>query len=226
MKIDKRTQLTIAYAILAVLLLLSMQNYLGGHVDNVAYSEFRQWVKQGEVKECTFTGEYIRGTVYQGGQDRSFVTTRVEDSDLVPLLEEHDVKYSKQPDNTWFSTLLSWILPAVIFVGIWMFMARRMTGGSSGLMAIGKSKAKMVLKQTIETYLDQFPDCIEKTIAFETAYGLKIQDTRMSKKLFSTQMQSMFNRKLIQLKKQGVLQELVLVEKYGGTLKREKAIGI
>jgi hypothetical protein len=32
----------------------------------------------------------------------------------------------------------------------------------------------------------------------------------------------MYDRKLIQLKKQGVLQELRLVEKYGGALKRQK----
>jgi len=90
-------------------------------------------------------------------------------------------------------------------------------------LGIGKSKAKMVLKQTIEIYLDQFPGYIEKTIAFEKEYNLKIQDTRMSKKLFSTQMQSMYDRKFIQLKKQGVLQDLGLVEKYGGALKRQKA---
>ena len=88
-------------------------------------------------------------------------------------------------------------------------------------LGIGKSKAKMVLKQTIEIYLDQFPGYIEKTIAFEKEYDLKIQDTRMSKKLFSTQMQSMYNRKLIQLKKQGVLQDLGLVKKYGGTLQNQ-----
>lgn len=90
-------------------------------------------------------------------------------------------------------------------------------------LGIGKSKAKRVLKQTLEIYLDQFPNYIEKTIAFEKEYDLKIQDTRMSKKLFSTQIQSMYDRKLIQLKKQGVLQDLGLVEKYGGTLQSEKA---
>ena len=80
----------------------------------------------------------------------------------------------------------------------------------------------MALKQTIEIYLDKFPEYIEKTIDFEKVYDLEIQDTRMSKKLFSTQMKSMYDRKLIQLKKQGVLQDLGLVEKYGGALKRQK----
>ena len=89
-------------------------------------------------------------------------------------------------------------------------------------LGIGKSKAKIVLNQTIDIYLEQFPSYIQKTIDFEKKYDLKIQDTRMSKKLFSTQMQSMHDRKLIQLKKQGVLQDLGLVEKYGGILQSEK----
>ena len=91
-------------------------------------------------------------------------------------------------------------------------------------LGIGKSKAKIVLKQTIEIYLDRFPAYIDKTVAFEAEYDLKIQDTRLGKKRFSAQLQSLYDRKLIQLKKQGVLQELALIEKYGGTLKRQKAV--
>ena len=86
-------------------------------------------------------------------------------------------------------------------------------------LGIGKSKAKMVLKQTIEIYLDRFPAYIDKTVAFGTKHDLKIQDTRLGKKRFSAQLQSLYDRKLIQLKKQGVLQELGLLEKYGGALK-------
>jgi len=89
-------------------------------------------------------------------------------------------------------------------------------------LGIGKSKAKIVLNQTIDTYLERFPYYIQKTIAFEKEYDLKIQNTRMSKKRFSTQIQSMYDRQLIQLKKQGVLQALGLIDKYGGILQREK----
>ncbi len=148
MKIDKKTQLSIAYAIMALLVLLSMQNFFGRQVDSVAYSDFRQWVREGRVSELTFRGEHIRGTVFENGHERSFVTTRVDaDKELIPLLEESGVRYAKQPDHTWFTTLMSWILPAVFFVGIWMLMARRMGGGSGGLMSIGKSKAKVYMEK-------------------------------------------------------------------------------
>jgi cell division protease FtsH len=147
MKIDKKTQLTIAYVILTVLLLISLNNYFTAQVDEVSYSEFRQWIEEGMIEECNIGTESIRGLVRDGAEARSFVTVRVEDPGLVELLEENQVKFSGQNENTFLTQLLSWILPAVVFVGIWMFMARRMGGGSGGLMSIGKSKAKVYMEK-------------------------------------------------------------------------------
>ena len=89
-------------------------------------------------------------------------------------------------------------------------------------LEIGKSKAKQVIKNTIEIFLDNFPLYIQKTIDFENSYDIEIQNTRISKKKFSASLTSMYQRRMIQLKKQGVLQELGLVEKYGGILKRQR----
>ena len=89
-------------------------------------------------------------------------------------------------------------------------------------LKIGKIKAKQVIKKSIETFLDNFPRYIQKTIAFENEHHIEIQNTRHSKKRFSGSLESVYQRKVIQLKKQGVLQELGLVEKYGGVLGREK----
>jgi len=50
MKFDKKTQLSIAYAILTLLLLLSLQNYFSTQVENVPYSQFRHWVQDGQVE--------------------------------------------------------------------------------------------------------------------------------------------------------------------------------
>ncbi len=147
MKFEKKTQLSVAYAILTLLLLLSLQNYFENQVDNVPYSQFRQWVVDGQVTECSIGSEFIRGKALLAGSERSFVTSRVDDAGLVDLLDKNQVRYGGTVENTWFTTLLSWILPAVIFVGIWMFMARRMGGGSGGLMSIGKSKAKVYMEK-------------------------------------------------------------------------------
>jgi len=147
MKIDKRTQLSIAYAVLTVLLLLLMQSYFEGPVTNLTYSQFRRWVTDGKISECFIGTNAITGRYYDEGGDRPFVVTSVDDPGLVDLLLENGVELSGKDENTWFSLLMSWILPALIFVGIWMFMIRRMGGGSGGLMSIGKSKAKVYMEK-------------------------------------------------------------------------------
>lgn len=89
-------------------------------------------------------------------------------------------------------------------------------------IGVPKTKAKITIKQTIKTFLDTFPLYIQKTIKFENEHQLKIRDTRIKYKRFSTPMRSMYERKIIELKKQGVLQALGLVKKYGGVLKRQR----
>jgi cell division protease FtsH len=73
------------------------------------------------------------------------VTTRVEDPGLVPELEAARVRFTGHVANTWLATLLSWILPAVIFVGLWMFVMKRMNP-QNGLMSLGKSRAKVYVQ--------------------------------------------------------------------------------
>ena len=146
MKFEKKTQLSIAYAILTLLLLLSVQNYFANQVESLPYSQFREWIKSGQVIECTFSGEFIRGRANVDGREISFRTATIDDPELIGLLEEHQVEFTREPSNNWFTQLLSWILPALIFVGIWLFIIRRMSGGG-GLMSIGKSKAKVYMEK-------------------------------------------------------------------------------
>ena len=149
MRLDRKTQLTIAYAILAVLLLLVVQSSLEGQVDTVKYSEFRQWLVNGRIVECAIGEDEISGRYYSEGGDetRRFTVTRIEDPDLVKLLQEHVPDYTGRRESALLTSLLGWVLPLLFFVAIWMFMARRLSGGSGGLMSIGKSKAKVYMEK-------------------------------------------------------------------------------
>ena len=85
---------------------------------------------------------------------KQFVTTRVT-PDLATVLDKHHVTYSGEIPSTWLTDILSWVLPAVIFFGLWMFVIRRFGQGAGGLMAIGKSRAKIyVEKDTKVTFAD------------------------------------------------------------------------
>ena len=147
MKLDKRTQLSIAYAILTVLLLVAMQNYFDDQVEKPSYSEFRRWVEEGQIKSCHIGSEEITGTYFDGGGERAFSVARIDDDSLIDLLLQNGVEVAGTRENLWLQALVSWVLPALIFVGIWMFMAKRLGGGSGGLMSIGKSKAKVYMEK-------------------------------------------------------------------------------
>ncbi|MBN98145.1 MAG: cell division protein FtsH [Gemmatimonadetes bacterium] len=140
---DKKTQLSLAYVVLFVLLVLYVQNSFVSPVQELDYGQFREWVEVGKVQECTITGETIRGVSDEG----PFITVRVDpDPGLIEFLRKYGVSFKGEKEH-WLTSLLGWLLPILIFFGIWMFMARRMGGGSGGLMSIGKSKAKVYMEK-------------------------------------------------------------------------------
>ena len=73
------------------------------------------------------------------------------DSDLSRKLTEHNVKFSGQVENTFFRTLLSWVVPVFLFFGLWYLLMRRMQAGQAGMMQFGKNKAKIIGEKDIET---------------------------------------------------------------------------
>src|SRR5512136_441568 len=170
---QNQRRFSIWYFVAAFFVLLAVENFLMGAItENLTYNEFKALLKAGKVTEVTLTDKVITGRLKQegldgllppekikdiqrfGGGEQRFVVVRVDDSGLVKELEEAKVKFAGRLESTWFTTLLSWILPALIFVGIWMFFMKRM-GAASGLVSLGKSKAKVYMeKQTGVTFQD------------------------------------------------------------------------
>lgn len=83
-----------------------------------------------------------------------------------------------------------------------------------------KKEARKITK----IFLQKMPEYIQKVQEFEKTYPLLMQQTRDSKSnvTFSKRLTSMFENKIIQLKKNGIIQELELVEDAGGLLNAEK----
>ena len=156
---DKKSQINFWFVIVALLGLLLIQNLYSQYtqVEPIPYSRFQHLLEQGSVAEIAITEHQIFGTLKEKNADgfKDFVTTRVE-PDLAEVLDKHNVVYTGVVQSTWLRDLLSWIVPTAIFVGIWLFVIRRM--GSSmggGLMSIGKSHAKVfVEKETKVTFDD------------------------------------------------------------------------
>jgi cell division protease FtsH len=118
-------------------------------VETVPYSRFNQLVNDGKVDEVTVSQDTIRGTLKQALPDgrRAFVTNRV-DPQLAEKLQSHGVSVTGASSGGLFATLLSWVLPAVIFYLVWMYLFRHVADrrGFGGLMSIGKSRAKVYVE--------------------------------------------------------------------------------
>ena len=161
----KQQHFSIGYFILAFVALLVVQSVLfAPHTENLSYNEFKALVNRGKVTDLVLDRQTITGTLSPEGLEgvlpkdkieelkrygkgtHRFVTARVEDPGLVPELEAAKVRFSGRVENTWFAVLLSWVLPALIFFGLWAFLIRRMNP-QSGLMAIGKSRAKVYVER-------------------------------------------------------------------------------
>jgi cell division protease FtsH len=157
---EKKQQIHFWYVIAAVLLMLFIQSlYLQRtKLTPIPYSQFETLLDQNKIKEVAITQNRIQGTLKDADPDglKDFVTTRVQPPELAESLTKHGVTYSGVVESHWIADLLSWILPAIFFVGIWMFAIRRMgQGGLGGLMTIGKSRAKVyVEKETKVTFGD------------------------------------------------------------------------
>ncbi len=126
-------------------------------IETIPYSQFETYLEDGAIAEVVIGSSTISGTFTTPQEGKTgFLTTPVP-PDLAERLSETGVTFSGKVENTWFTTLLSWVLPALLFVGIWLFLIRRMGGGQSmgGMMSIGKSKAKVYVESdTKVTFAD------------------------------------------------------------------------
>ncbi len=153
---EKKYHLSIWYFVLALGLLVIVQEmYVAStHLNEVPYSQFKQWLAEEQVAEVSMTETVIQGTLKPDDADGDrqwFKTIRVDDPDLVRLLEEHDVEFAGVIVSTVWRDVASWVIPILIFVGVWTWLLRKMgQGAGGGFMRIGQSKAKIYVEKDIK----------------------------------------------------------------------------
>ena len=113
-----------------------------GKMPEVSYSEFMTKVKAHEIKEVEIKGNELTATPNEGAK---FTLVAPSDDALVGTLLSNNVKVTgRQVEGTSFwQNLLFSLLPILLLVGLWFFMMRQMNGGKSGVMSVGKSKARL-----------------------------------------------------------------------------------
>ncbi len=133
----------------ALLLFSSLFPNQNMQIPRVPYSLFIDQVNDGEVKRAYITQEQIRYELNgaEEGAPSVLATTPIFDMDLPQRLESKGVEFAAAPPKkpNFFSTVLSWVVPPLIFILVLQFFARRSMGGggAQGALSFTKSKAKV-----------------------------------------------------------------------------------
>ncbi|WP_050626040.1 ATP-dependent zinc metalloprotease FtsH [Bradyrhizobium viridifuturi] len=137
-----------------------MQWYLttGSTVETIPYSRFEELVAQGAVTDVVVGKETIEGKLKDklANGKSAFVTARV-DLPLAEKLASKGISVTGAPSDGWLGNVVSWVVPLIVLYGFWFFMAGRFGDrqGVSGVMGIGKSRAKVYVEKDIKvTFAD------------------------------------------------------------------------
>ena len=180
----------------------------------IKYSEMVDMVEKDQVKEILFKDSTIYITPVDGytyteeveegstAQPKSYTqsketqltlfTKQLSDSQLLPLLEEHNVAYTgyyKAQLSPVLTFMANYVLPIIIMVSLFMLVMRILSksgGGFGGIGSVGKSNAKVYMeKSTGVTFKDvagqdEAKESLEEIIDFlhnpgrYTAIGAKL----------------------------------------------------
>jgi cell division protease FtsH len=175
---EKPIRFTIWYFLAFMLLVLVFQTYVVGNRSvNVSYSEFRRLLDMKAVDDLRISSDGISGRLLPKGveylakerqnpelskqlqekfeKEPIFSTVRLEDRELVDLLEKQGINYRAVAGQTWLTNLLSWILPMLLLLAVWIYFFRKIGAGAGGIMSVGKSKARVYMEdETKVTFND------------------------------------------------------------------------
>jgi len=147
----RKRQILIWYVLAAMFGVLLFQQFWSSYsqVETIPYSQFETLLDQNKVAEVTVGADSIQGTLKEPLPDgkREFYAVRV-DPQIFDKLTAHHVVVNGTATNGVVATILSWVVPVVIFYLVWMFLFRRVAErqGFGGLMTVGKSRAKVYVE--------------------------------------------------------------------------------
>lgn len=148
---DKKTQFNVWFLIMAFFGVLAFQHvwHTARTVATIPYSQFEQLARDDKVAEVVVTENHIHGRLKEPLPDgqTQFLTRKVE-PDLARTLASEGVTVTGATEETFIGQVLSWVLPVLVFFGLWVLLMRRFGPGGigGGFMQIGKSKAHIYVE--------------------------------------------------------------------------------
>ena len=145
---------------LVVMLILMLFNFLAmpwiseRQIKEVDYNTFLSMTENGEISRAEIQEQDNRILFMDKEEKVIYKTAMVNDPDLTARLYEAGVSFAGEEieQTSLLVSILSWVLPLIIFVALGQFMSRKMMekmgGGNSMMFNMGKSNAKVYVKSS------------------------------------------------------------------------------
>ncbi|TVM02296.1 ATP-dependent zinc metalloprotease FtsH [uncultured Candidatus Kuenenia sp.] len=150
MKNNKRRSFSLGYILLFFAIVYLAQMFFSPKAEEVSYSQFRLYLKNGYISECTVGQNIIRGyykkfSAEGGEEDKiAFFTVPIQDQALVNELEEQKVRFKGAPENNFLKSMIMWwIIPFGVMTLVWFLLLKKFSGMGSPFMSFGKAKVKL-----------------------------------------------------------------------------------
>ncbi len=170
----KKRNIRIWPYLIGFLIFLILANYIfttffssGVERVEIPYTSFKNFLEEDQVIKVHIEGQKITGqfvgkitrvTNAAGetvNQVQYFLTYKppVQDQELMTLIDEKGVTLTAKPTGgtSWLPLIAINLLPFLLLIGIWIYMAQRMrqqAGGGGGIFQVGKTKAKLYSEET------------------------------------------------------------------------------
>ncbi|QIE02083.1 ATP-dependent zinc metalloprotease FtsH [Buchnera aphidicola] len=155
----------IFWLVITIVLMSVFQNFNTNDVNNnhkVDYSTFLSEVNQDQVREAYINGRMISVTKKDSSKYITYIP--INDPKLLDNLLIKKVKIigsAPEEPSLLVSIFISWF-PMLLLIGVWIFFMRQMQiGGGKGAMSFGKSKARMLSEDQIQTTFSDVAGCDE-----------------------------------------------------------------
>ncbi len=147
---SRKSRFSIGYIFLFLAVMYVAQMFLSPKAEEISYSQFRLYLKNGYISDCTVGQNLIRGHYKklsaEGDKEEkiAFVTVPVLDAELVNELESQKVRFKGATENNFFKNILMWwVFPFGIMALGWFFLFKKVGGMGSPFMSFGKAKIKL-----------------------------------------------------------------------------------
>ena len=127
-----------------------VQMFLSPKSEEISYSQFRLYLKNGYIADCTVGSNLISGhykkVSAEGDKEENvaFATVPIRDMELVNELESQKVRFKGAVENNFLKNVLMWwVFPFGIMALGWFFLFRKVGGMGSPFMSFGKAKIKL-----------------------------------------------------------------------------------